>query len=213
MRLLALVLLASSFAPTVLAQEARPYALPFASSGHAIELALDLPKGTAPDELAVHVAEAPVWLVFAERTADAVVADDASPTARLAFDVAPDAPVGEAAEIVLAVRDGSGMVRAERRIAVEVRAPAELAIELPRPNPARGPVVLPLLLPEDATVHIAVYDVLGREAIVLADGDLSAGRHTFRLGADTLAPGTYVVRVLTKGPVPDARVRTLTVVR
>ena len=208
MRILLAATLSVALAASALAQGSLTHTVPLASEGHTVELVMD-----APDGAVVSVVGGPAWAEFERQNAETLLDPEGSDrVARLTFHIAEDAPVGAASDVTFEVRH-KGAFLATHSVSLVVGPPAILDLGVPRPNPARGPVVFPLLLPEDAAIHVAVYDVLGREAIVLADGDLSAGRHTFRLGAGTLAPGTYIVRVLTKGPVPDARVRTLTVVR
>jgi hypothetical protein len=58
-------------------------------------------------------------------------------------------------------------------------------------------------LPESGAVRLAVYDLLGREAAVLAEGVQPAGAHTARVDASRLASGVYLVRL-------DAAGQTLT---
>jgi hypothetical protein len=66
------------------------------------------------------------------------------------------------------------------------------------PNPARGGVRFGFALPQEASVHIGIHDVQGRELLVLADGTYPAGRHALdwtgraRLALD---PGLYFVRL------------------
>jgi hypothetical protein len=61
------------------------------------------------------------------------------------------------------------------------------------PNPLTEAVTLSYALPEAGPVRLAVYDLLGREVAVLADGMQPMGRHEARL--DGLAAGVYVVRM------------------
>ncbi|MEM0963520.1 MAG: T9SS type A sorting domain-containing protein [Bacteroidota bacterium] len=201
-------------AGAVHAQPADPpvtYALPFASEGNVVELALG---GDASDAAEVVVAQAPTWLAFRTPRADAVAVDASEPIAALTFDVAPDAPVGEPAEISLDVRSASGVVLATHSIRLEVEAPAELSVGLPRPNPSRSVSLLDIVVPGDATVRAFAYDVLGREVAVLADAPLAAGAHTLRLDTGALATGTYVVRVTSEASRErSVEVRRLTVVR
>ena len=44
-------------------------------------------------------------------------------------------------------------------------------------------------------VRLALYDLLGREIAVLADGAVAAGAHEATLEAARLAPGVYVLRL------------------
>ena len=186
---LAVVLLA----PSVAAQHPA-HAVPFASLGNALELAV---AGEAGAGLTVAVAEAPAWLTFAQ------------PIARLAFDVARTAPVGEVAEVVVEVRDGQAVV-ATHTVRLEVAPPEALALDAPYPNPSRGTVTVPFVVPRDGPVRLAAYDVLGREVAVLAEGDTEAGAHEVRLPTAGLAPGVYLVRVVAGA---EAQVRRVTVVR
>ncbi|MEM6784599.1 MAG: T9SS type A sorting domain-containing protein, partial [Bacteroidota bacterium] len=63
------------------------------------------------------------------------------------------------------------------------------------PNPFTEQTTLRYGLPESATVRVAVYDVLGREVIVVQDGPQQAGWHTLGVDAARLASGVYVWRV------------------
>ncbi len=88
--------------------------------------------------------------------------------------------------------------------------PEVAALEAVYPNPARGAATVAFALPEAGLVRLAVYDVLGREVAVLADGEAEAGRHEAALRAATLPAGTYLVR-LTAGA--EVRTQRITVVR
>ena len=197
------LLLLALLAPSALAQTGAPHALPFpadAPETHAIELSL---SGSEGEALSVAVAAAPDWLRF---DAPSVRTGEAEPVARLAFRVAPSAPVGEAVSVELLVTDAAGRERARHVVRVVVAAPA-VELSAPRPNPSRSGAVVAWTQPAGAAT-LAVYDVLGRRVAVLADGEQVAGAHQRRLPA--LASGTYVVRLA----VGDAlRVEQLTVAR
>ncbi|MCH7638510.1 MAG: hypothetical protein IH855_03485 [Bacteroidetes bacterium] len=49
-------------------------------------------------------------------------------------------------------------------------------------------------LPTSETIHLAVYDALGREVARLHDGPLPAGRRSFVIEGDRLPAGAYLVR-------------------
>ncbi len=59
------------------------------------------------------------------------------------------------------------------------------------PNPFNPVTVLPLELSHAAKVSLKIYDVLGREAAVLADGLVFAGVHEFSWQAEDNATGIY----------------------
>jgi hypothetical protein len=88
-------------------------------------------------------------------------------------------------------------------------APTALALGV-APNPSVGSARVTVDLPEAAVVRVAVLDLLGREVAVLLDGEQSAGTHALPLDAARLAPGVYVVRLVTSS---GALVRRLTIAR
>ena len=68
--------------------------------------------------------------------------------------------------------------------------------------PLGGPrdAALALDLPTAARVHVALYDVGGRQVAELADGELGPGRHRFELARTAPASGMYFARaVVTDG--------------
>ena len=89
-------------------------------------------------------------------------------------------------------------------------APSALALGTAFPNPASGRAVVPFTVPSAGPVRLAVFDVLGREVAVLADGPVAAGEHTARLDTRPLAAGVYVVVLRADG---RRAARTITVLR
>lgn len=192
MRALALFL---ALALPASAQTPAPHAIPFASSGNAVELAVAGDAG-----LRVAVASAPAWLTFADLVVEAApVEGEPEPVARLAFDVARTAPVGTVAEVAFEVRDGEAVV-ATHTVRLEVAPPDALVLDAPFPNPSRGTVTVGYLVPRAGPVRLTAFDVLGREVAVLAEGDTEAGAHQGPL-ADGEAGGGRLPRP------PDGRGR------
>ena len=76
-------------------------------------------------------------------------------------------------------------------------SPAETALTAAAPNPFGGRAALGLLLHEAQTVHVGVYNTLGQQVRVLADGLWPAGRHGLTLDAGDLPSGLYFVRLVT----------------
>jgi endonuclease I len=96
-------------------------------------------------------------------------------------------------------------------VTVEVHLSQAYVVEAPYPNPARGPVTLPVTVSETQRVQVILYDMLGRRIATVHDGEIS-GQDTRSIQLDTggLASGTYFVRVRGQGFVATER---LTVVR
>ena len=78
------------------------------------------------------------------------------------------------------------------------------------PNPLSRRAVVPFEVRAAGRVRVAVYDLLGREVAVLADGPVSAGRHEAAFEARGLASGVYVVTLEAAGAL-EARRKVLVV--
>ena len=78
------------------------------------------------------------------------------------------------------------------------------------PNPVRTQGTVAYALPEETTVTLRVYDVLGRQVATLATGTKEAGRHTVQLATDQLSSGVYFGRLQADG---QTLTRKITVVR
>jgi hypothetical protein len=76
--------------------------------------------------------------------------------------------------------------------------PLSFALEDIHPNPNSGPVQVTFVLPREARVKLAVYDLSGRIVGRLVDGSMVAGRHTAtwdgRTNGVAAAAGIYFVR-------------------
>jgi hypothetical protein len=63
------------------------------------------------------------------------------------------------------------------------------------PNPFNPSTELSFTLGTNAPARLAIYDMLGREVIVLLDEHVDAGSHTVRFDGSKLASGTYLCRL------------------
>ena len=95
-----------------------------------------------------------------------------------------------------------------RAVAGEDRPDGALALTV-APNPTAGRAAVSFGLAEGGVVRVSVYDALGREVAVLADGPHGPGRHDLSFEAGPLPSGVYVVRVAGA----DVRTARLTVAR
>lgn len=67
------------------------------------------------------------------------------------------------------------------------------------PNPFNPSTVVSWQLARSSSTRLAVYDLLGREVAVLADGVFPAGGHSVRFDATGLPSGLYVYRLTADG--------------
>jgi hypothetical protein len=63
------------------------------------------------------------------------------------------------------------------------------------PNPFNAATVFGFTVPERSRVTLKLYDVLGREAAVVAEGPMEPGRRTIRFDASGLPSGVYMARL------------------
>ena len=91
-------------------------------------------------------------------------------------------------------------------------APSALRLEQNYPNPFNPATRIAFTIPGPgaADVNLTVFDMLGKEVAVLANGELAAGTYSRVFDATGLASGVYVYRlqVSGKGPATPSSVRT-----
>ena len=63
------------------------------------------------------------------------------------------------------------------------------------PNPFNPETKIQVALPESGNIKLTVYDVLGNEVIVIADGVFTAGNHEFLFSGNDLTSGVYFYRL------------------
>ena len=81
-------------------------------------------------------------------------------------------------------------------VAVDEGTARTLTLDAPRPNPARGVTTVTYKTPTAGAMRLSVFDLVGREVAVVAEGDAAAGRHVATLDTAGLASGVYVVRLI-----------------
>jgi len=77
---------------------------------------------------------------------------------------------------------------------IDLKAP--VALDGAYPNPFNPQTTIRYALPEASPVHLAVYDMLGREVAVLAEGVHEAGHHSATFDATGLPSGVYLYRIV-----------------
>jgi outer membrane protein assembly factor BamB len=72
--------------------------------------------------------------------------------------------------------------------------PGEFAIAAVYPNPFNAEASIQLQLPTDGRLRVALYDVLGRRVMSVADGEAIRGTRILRLNGREMGSGTYILR-------------------
>ncbi|KAB2922206.1 MAG: S8 family serine peptidase [Bacteroidetes bacterium] len=83
-------------------------------------------------------------------------------------------------------------------IVIDPPAPRTFALKQNYPNPFNPATLITFYLPKSGAVRLAVYDLLGREVAVLAEGYRAANTYTVRFDGTGLASGVYLYRLTTE---------------
>jgi len=70
----------------------------------------------------------------------------------------------------------------------------QFQIDIVYPNPFNSIVNVVLQLPVAGKLRVTVYDVLGREVVVLAENHYPVGKHTLTFNTNSMSSGVYFIR-------------------
>ncbi len=172
---------------------AQTHTVPFAAAGNVIELEVANTSNQNIDDVAVLV-DGPEWATLHLQESLASLEGLETGTVRVEFDVADDAPVGEAATITIEVLSG-GIELAAKDVHLVVEAPALTELRANYPNPFSYATTIPFLLAEAGEVELSVFDLLGRRVALLVDGEFPAGLHSTQWTGDGYGSGVYLTRL------------------
>jgi hypothetical protein len=85
-----------------------------------------------------------------------------------------------------------------RKVAQTLGTPRETLLEVAYPNPFNSQTTIRFMLAKFGPVRLVVYDALGREVAVPAEGVFPAGTHQVTFTANDLPSGVYFYRLETE---------------
>jgi hypothetical protein len=91
--------------------------------------------------------------------------------------------------------DFDGTFEYSNEIEVEVLAPLSYVLEQNYPNPFNPSTKIEFQIPEQSSVILKIYDVLGNEVRILVNNEMDAGKHSVEFDASELASGIYYYRI------------------
>jgi len=97
----------------------------------------------------------------------------------------------------------------ETSVDVDVTMPVEVSLSQNYPNPFNPSTLIAFSLPQDASVKLAVYDVMGRMVTKLVDGYRPAGTYSVRFDGASLSSGVYLYRLEVDGRIVGTQKMTL----
>lgn len=173
----------------------RTYAVPLASRGNSIELAVANTTGRAFRSLEITVAGAPGWLQIAPGKSITELQPGMETKVIFSFHLAGQAPVGAQTELVFTASGGQGFTWS-KQLSLKVDAPARFELEQNYPNPFNPSTTITYRLPEPMRVTVTVYNLLGRKVTTLSNELQEAGSQSVRWDAGNYSSGLYFYRVV-----------------
>jgi hypothetical protein len=99
---------------------------------------------------------------------------------------------GEGGTILATTNGGVTFVRSVNVL------PSQYVLYQNYPNPFNPLTTINYDLPEEAVLSLKVFDILGKEVLLLVDGTVQAGHHSVTLDANKMASGLYFYRLTTR---------------
>ncbi len=93
--------------------------------------------------------------------------------------------------------DGRVIWEIAEEIPVEL-IPTEFRVSGAYPNPFNPSTSITVILPRSADLKVEVFNIVGQQVAVLADGQFTAGLHQLTFNAEGQASGLYLIRATTK---------------
>lgn len=174
--------------------------LPFAAQNATLELAIENFGTSDLEGVTITTMDAPSWLRFVPDTRTiGQVGGNKTATARFSLSVEPSAPIGQEHRVSMTVLAATGMSW-KKELLISVAPPTTFELFQNFPNPFNPSTTIAYQLPGESNVSIKVFDLLGREVAILANGQQRAGHHDVSWDASRQSSGMYVYELVAEPP-------------
>jgi hypothetical protein len=166
------------------------------SKGNTLELTVANQAGAGVVQgVSVSVLRAPTGIRFTTELQQIdSLAGGAERSVGFFFDVDRNVPLNKTDTVLFSLRDERGNA-GEKLVLVRYAGPAIFALDQNYPNPFNPVTTIQYQLPTDSKVSLRVYDVIGREIVVLVKEERPAGYHDVQWNAAGVASGVYFYRI------------------
>lgn len=170
--------------------------LPFASKDNILELVVENSAHLTARDVTVQAVAVPAWIHLEPRdNAVGRIPGKQEAVASFRFSVDKSAPVQKEEVISFAAVSESGQ-RWTKEIRVTVARPSEFSLFQNYPNPFNPTTIIGYQLAAESNVRLSVYDLLGREIALVAEGIRVAGYHEESLNGSSWSSGMYILRLV-----------------
>jgi hypothetical protein len=171
------------------------YDMPFASSGNVIELTVENASRMPQTALTVKPAQVPPWIILeSPEQSIALLPGGERHVIRFHFSIDRTAPVNSNHSLSFIVTSSDGHVWT-KTIAVRVSPPQTFGLFQNYPNPFNPTTTISYQLPMEGVVTIRIFNLIGQEMALLAEGMRTAGYHHESWDASAFPSGMYIYQI------------------
>ncbi len=188
-----IILWLSFFYGLCLAQET--YSVPIDSKGNIVEIEVSNNLDVSVNQLEVRPEYLPKWvqLSIINNRID-LLTPNSSGFVKYKFSVLETAELNEEGTMLFNVYNSERVVE-QISITIKTTLPKEIKLYQNYPNPFNPSTTLKFSLPENGKVRLVIYDILGREILILKNDEMKAGIHTINFNAQNLSSGVYICQL------------------
>ena len=181
------------------------YEIPFASDGNEIKIEIFNDSAIQITDVKVSAIEKPEWVsISSEKNKIAELTPQENKIVKFNFDIEKEAKVLE--NTILKFQISGNNQTWNKEIEITVLPPDKFELNQNYPNPFNPTTTISYIVPAVASsfslsqkVHLAIYDILGREVETLVNEEQKPGYYKLEWNGNYLASGMYIYQISLKG--------------